>query len=647
MTPASENRLNKVHPELATRVRMLIDTFAQNGVQIEVVQGLRTFAEQDALFAQGRTKPGQVVTRARGGQSNHNYGLACFDEQTEILTDMGWKRFADLDETESVMVFKDGRLFYEKPRAYIAYPYEGEMVAIKTRSIDLLTTPNHKFIVQRRHIRDEGRAIEYDREWSEVLAENLTPYYRIPTAGEFTGPTEIDYPLKDKIDPETWWTFMGWYISEGSAVGVSDGVRRTHNGRNKVKISQYRGSAYWPELDMLLADLPYRHRYGGHDFIMDSKELWNVVFPSGNCYQKRIPRYLLNAPKPLLECLFHGLMKGDGTYYQGHEVYWTVNKGLADDVVELCVKLGIATAIQQRGPHESFSPVIGRPVVSFLPQYAVYTRRRRTQELRNGDGQSKITREAYSGFVYCVTTDAGAVMVRRNGKVAICGNCDVVPYSNGKPNWNAPNSIWSAIGAEAEKLGLEWGGDWKRFIDRPHVQLPGLTIKQCYALYQKGGLEAVWATASRLMRPLPVATAIPPQPEPTPAPTAAAAGTPTPPAPAEAPVVAIPAVIVAPAPATPTAAATVTPSTLAQPAPQPPGRPGKGGGAGGGVVLNDRGEGVNLIQTRLAVLGFLDHGNVDGIFGKETQAAVKKFQASKGLTADGIVGPNTRLALMS
>jgi peptidoglycan L-alanyl-D-glutamate endopeptidase CwlK len=37
---------------------------------------LRTFAEQDALFAQGRTKPGNRVTNAKGGQSYHNYGLA-------------------------------------------------------------------------------------------------------------------------------------------------------------------------------------------------------------------------------------------------------------------------------------------------------------------------------------------------------------------------------------------------------------------------------------------------------------------------------------------------------------------------------------------------------------------------------------------
>lgn len=37
---------------------------------------LRTFDEQDKLFAQGRTAPGAIVTKARGGQSFHNYGLA-------------------------------------------------------------------------------------------------------------------------------------------------------------------------------------------------------------------------------------------------------------------------------------------------------------------------------------------------------------------------------------------------------------------------------------------------------------------------------------------------------------------------------------------------------------------------------------------
>lgn len=76
MNTASQNRLKKVHPELARRVTLVIEALTNRGMTVEVVQGLRTFAEQNELYKQGRTKPGQIVTRAKGGQSNHNYGLA-------------------------------------------------------------------------------------------------------------------------------------------------------------------------------------------------------------------------------------------------------------------------------------------------------------------------------------------------------------------------------------------------------------------------------------------------------------------------------------------------------------------------------------------------------------------------------------------
>jgi peptidoglycan L-alanyl-D-glutamate endopeptidase CwlK len=76
LTTKSNERLAKVHPLLAEKVRQLCETLARDGLDIQVVQGLRTFAEQDALFAQGRTKAGPKVTNARGGQSNHNFGLA-------------------------------------------------------------------------------------------------------------------------------------------------------------------------------------------------------------------------------------------------------------------------------------------------------------------------------------------------------------------------------------------------------------------------------------------------------------------------------------------------------------------------------------------------------------------------------------------
>ena len=45
-------------------------------ITIKIISGLRTYAEQDTLYEQGRTTPGKKVTKAKGGQSNHNFGTA-------------------------------------------------------------------------------------------------------------------------------------------------------------------------------------------------------------------------------------------------------------------------------------------------------------------------------------------------------------------------------------------------------------------------------------------------------------------------------------------------------------------------------------------------------------------------------------------
>jgi peptidoglycan LD-endopeptidase CwlK len=74
--PASERRIATLQPEVRPMARALIQKAAANGIRIRIISGLRTYAEQDALYAQGRTLPGKIVTNAKGGQSNHNFGIA-------------------------------------------------------------------------------------------------------------------------------------------------------------------------------------------------------------------------------------------------------------------------------------------------------------------------------------------------------------------------------------------------------------------------------------------------------------------------------------------------------------------------------------------------------------------------------------------
>jgi peptidoglycan hydrolase-like protein with peptidoglycan-binding domain len=72
----AEDRLSKIHPTLADKARQLIAKAHEEGIDLVVTQGLRTIAEQNALYAQGRTAPGKIVTKAKGGSSYHNFGLA-------------------------------------------------------------------------------------------------------------------------------------------------------------------------------------------------------------------------------------------------------------------------------------------------------------------------------------------------------------------------------------------------------------------------------------------------------------------------------------------------------------------------------------------------------------------------------------------
>ncbi len=76
MDKISLQRIDKLHPKLREEVKQIVANIEKRGVNIRITQGLRTIEEQNALYAQGRTKPGKVVTNAKGGHSYHNYGLA-------------------------------------------------------------------------------------------------------------------------------------------------------------------------------------------------------------------------------------------------------------------------------------------------------------------------------------------------------------------------------------------------------------------------------------------------------------------------------------------------------------------------------------------------------------------------------------------
>lgn len=114
--PVSNKRIATLHPKLREEAQKLFDKINNEVLtgraKMRVTRAYATAAEQNALYAQGRTKPGKIVTNARAGYSMHNYGLALDFCLIIDGRSASWDMLGDYDKdgkkdwTEIVEVFK-------------------------------------------------------------------------------------------------------------------------------------------------------------------------------------------------------------------------------------------------------------------------------------------------------------------------------------------------------------------------------------------------------------------------------------------------------------------------------------------------------------------------------------------------------------
>lgn len=123
--------------ETAVKVRQVIAEMHEKGIYVCVAQGYRSIAEQNALYAQGRRglKGEKVVTNAKGGQSNHNFGVAvdlCLytDDGTNCIWDVNDK-FKKIVAAMKARGFKwggDWKSFKDYPHFELYNVVDGEKI---------------------------------------------------------------------------------------------------------------------------------------------------------------------------------------------------------------------------------------------------------------------------------------------------------------------------------------------------------------------------------------------------------------------------------------------------------------------------------------------------------------------------------------
>ena len=117
----SEGAIARLEPSIQDKARALLSAAKAEGIDLVVTQGLRTMEEQAALYAQGRTAPGPIVTNAKPGSSWHNFGLA-FDvavvqggKVTWPTDEALWQKIGAIGKAQGLIWGGDFESFKDRP----------------------------------------------------------------------------------------------------------------------------------------------------------------------------------------------------------------------------------------------------------------------------------------------------------------------------------------------------------------------------------------------------------------------------------------------------------------------------------------------------------------------------------------------------
>lgn len=171
--------IHQLHPELQDKIRQLKILCEAQGLALGIAECLRTVEEQDALYAQGRTAPGSIVTYARGEDygSQHQWGIA-FDFFQNIpghaYDDLGFfANVGTLAKSIGLAWGGDWIGFVDRPHLYL--PYWGDTPAPLKREYG---TPDAFMATW-----DDPPALYVDGWWGPKTTKRLQQIFGTPQDG--------------------------------------------------------------------------------------------------------------------------------------------------------------------------------------------------------------------------------------------------------------------------------------------------------------------------------------------------------------------------------------------------------------------------------------------------------------------------------
>ncbi len=362
-----------------------------------------------------------------GLQETLDWLFNCYDKRTEVLTSAGWLYISDAKKLNADVATVDpttGVMWYEKPKQWFEYDFDGTLKLFESKRYSLAVTENHNMFGKYRRSSEKefvkAADIHSRSEWDE---------FKIPTAVYFSGsqPDPIVFdeikPIRDRgnerrypkatVYPYYLAGFLGWFLSDGS---ISQGKS---SGTYLASIKQVK-ERYFSEIDFFTSNLPfhvgkyYNKKQKSYQWSITDKRFFNWL--KDNCYYggttgefKEVPEIIRHADRVTLGRFFESFIHGDGHVYKDHENLVKIgveSKQLADDLQEIAIKLGYS-CLMTTTVSESGKPFWYLSINKNAPWATIAS--------RNSSDM------AYKDKIYCFENSTHLTVVRRDGKVSICG----------------------------------------------------------------------------------------------------------------------------------------------------------------------------------------------------------------------------------
>lgn len=390
-------------------------------------------AEPYLQYMEARVFSGMGIPAIMFGRGN------CYDEETQTLTDSGWKYWHQIQIGDKVATYNPitKGIEYHIPNddlmKYVSH-YKGKMVHFKSKHVDIKVSPQHDMWVC-----TNGR-IKDKMKWKKMKAIDLYNsktknfYFMEQANGIDDIIDEVNFNIPSiesrytngnnnilSFNKKDFLEFLGYFISEGCLNSTNT---NSQNEQNKfcISLTQQKDKTLDKMIQCIEAlDLQYSIRQDKRDntneITIYHKSLWIWLKENiGNySYEKKIPREVINSSRDNLQTLLDALIAGDGTVDKREgrtsKSYYSTSKLLINDVQEVCIKLGYKAKIGYgKAKTEKHHLPVHRVLISNgCSQYRYMT-------------SENISIEDYDGIMYCYNVPNHLFITRRNGKIAIQGN---------------------------------------------------------------------------------------------------------------------------------------------------------------------------------------------------------------------------------